>query len=180
MQAHYESDADGPRHLPNRGAAGGFGSDPSGSSGAGPGPTAGSGASGDLGPGPGPAASSGPSGGPSQQEAGPLVRPYVIAQGRDHADTVKLDMISVVISAKRAKVDEMDLEPEQVRILELCRRPQSVAEVSAHMDIPVAVVKVLLSDLLNRGLALARAPYTAKSPVSRDVLEAVLDGIHRL
>ncbi|MCY9787876.1 DUF742 domain-containing protein [Nocardiopsis sp. EMB25] len=116
----------------------------------------------------------------AQQEAGPLVRPYVIAQGRDHADTVQLDMISVVIAAKRAEVDEMALEPEQLRILELCRRPQSVAEVSAHLDIPVAVVKVLLSDLLNRGLALARAPYTAKSPVSRDVLQAVLDGIQRL
>lgn len=115
-----------------------------------------------------------------QPDAGPLVRPYVIAQGRDHADTVRLDMISVVIAAKRAEVDEMALEPEQVRILELCQRPQSVAEVSAHLDIPVAVVKVLLSDLLNRGLALARAPYTAKSPVSRDVLQAVLDGIHRL
>lgn len=113
-------------------------------------------------------------------DAGPLVRPYVIAQGREHADTVRLDMISVVIAARRAEVDEMALEPEQLRILELCRRPQSVAEVSAHLDIPVAVVKVLLSDLLNRGLALARAPYTAKSPVSRDVLQAVLDGIQRL
>lgn len=117
---------------------------------------------------------------PDLQDAGPLVRPYVIAQGRDHADTVKLDMISVVIAAKRAEVDEMELEPEQIRILELCRRPQSVAEVSAHLDIPVAVVKTLLSDLLNRGLALARAPYKAQSPVSRDVLQAVLDGIHRL
>lgn len=114
------------------------------------------------------------------EEAGPLVRPYVIAQGRDHADTVQLDMISVVIAAKRAEVDELALEPEQLRILELCRKPQSVAEVSAHLDIPVAVVKVLISDLLNRGLALARAPYKAKSPVSRDVLQAVLDGIHRL
>ncbi|PWV52767.1 MULTISPECIES: DUF742 domain-containing protein [Nocardiopsis] len=117
---------------------------------------------------------------PDSEEAGPLVRPYVIAQGRDHADAVQLDMISVVIAAKRAEVDEMALEPEQLRILELCRRPLSVAEVSAHLDIPVAVVKVLLSDLLNRGLALARAPYTAKSPVSRDVLQAVLDGIQRL
>ncbi|MFE1168690.1 DUF742 domain-containing protein [Nocardiopsis sp. NPDC058789] len=117
---------------------------------------------------------------PEGEEAGPLVRPYVIAQGRDHADAVQLDMISVVIAAKRAEVDEMALEPEQLRILELCRRPLSVAEVSAHLDIPVAVVKVLLSDLLNRGLALARAPYTAKSPVSRDVLQAVLDGIQRL
>ncbi|MDA8371272.1 MAG: DUF742 domain-containing protein [Nocardiopsaceae bacterium] len=123
---------------------------------------------------------------PGQDEPGlgsdaadPLVRPYVITQGRQNSGTVRLDMISVVIAA-RAEVDEMALEPEQIRILELCRRPQSVAEVSAHLDIPVAVAKVLLGDLIGRGYVLARAPYTTQSPVSRDVLQAVLDGIQRL
>ncbi|MBX9390847.1 DUF742 domain-containing protein [Streptomonospora nanhaiensis] len=117
---------------------------------------------------------------PGLEEANdPLVRPYVIAQGRERGNAVQLDMISVVIAA-RADVDEMALEPEQVRILELCRRPQSVAEISAHLDIPVAVVKVLLGDLISRGYALARAPYTQQSPVSRDILQAVLDGIQRL
>lgn len=114
-----------------------------------------------------------------RDEAGSVVRPYILTEGRQHADAVRLDMVSVVIAA-RADVDEMSLEPEQLRILELCRRAQSVAEVSAHMDIPVAVVKVLLGDLIGRGYVLARAPYTTESPVSRDVLQAVLDGIQRL
>ncbi|RCV55882.1 DUF742 domain-containing protein [Marinitenerispora sediminis] len=117
--------------------------------------------------------------GPAPEEAGPLVRPYVMTWGRQRSDTVQLDMISVVIAA-RADVDEMSLEPEQVDILSLCHRPLSVAEVSAHLDIPVAVVKVLLSDLIGRGYVLARAPYTTESPVSRDILQAVLDGIQRL
>lgn len=112
-------------------------------------------------------------------ESGPLVRPYVMTQGRQRSDTVQLDMISVVIAA-RADIDEMSLEPEQLRIMEICRKPQSVAEVSALLDIPVAVVKVLLGDLIGRGNVLARAPYTTESPVSRDVLQAVLDGIQRL
>ncbi|CAM3707507.1 DUF742 domain-containing protein [Nocardiopsis rhodophaea] len=111
--------------------------------------------------------------------AGPLVRPYVIAQGRQRSDTVQLDMVSVVIAA-RAEVDEMSLEPEQVRILEFCRRPQSVAEVSSHLALPIAVTKVLIGDLIGRGYVLARAPYTTESPVSRDILQAVLDGIQRL
>lgn len=118
--------------------------------------------------------------GPGFEEAGPLVRPYVMTQGREHVNSVQLDMISVVIAARRTEVDEMALEPEQLSILRICQRPQSVAEVSAHLDIPVAVVKVLLGDLITRGHVLARAPYTAKSPVSRDVLQAVLDGIQRL
>ncbi|GAA1080600.1 DUF742 domain-containing protein [Nocardiopsis composta] len=110
---------------------------------------------------------------------GSVVRPYILTEGRQRSDGVRLDMVSVVIAA-RAEVDEMALEPEQVRILELCRRAQSVAEVSAHLDIPVAVVKVLLGDLIGRGYVLARAPYTTESPVNRDVLQAVLDGIQRL
>ncbi|GLU49729.1 DUF742 domain-containing protein [Nocardiopsis ansamitocini] len=107
------------------------------------------------------------------------VRPYILTWGRQNCDVVRLDMISVVIAA-RSDVDEMALEPEQLAILTLCRRPLSVAEVSAHMDIPVAVVKVLISDLIGRGHVLARAPYTSQSPVGRDILQAVLDGIQRL
>lgn len=116
-------------------------------------------------------------GGPD--DAGPLVRPYVMTWGRERSDTVQLDMISVVI-AVHEDVDEMALEPEQLQILRICRRAQSVAEVSAHMDVPVAVIKVLLGDLIGRGHVLARAPFKSKSPVSRDILQAVLDGIQRL
>ncbi|MFB9802766.1 DUF742 domain-containing protein, partial [Streptomonospora salina] len=87
-----------------------------------------------------------PEPGSDGDDAESLVRPYVITQGREHSDAVRLDMISVVIAA-RADVDEMALEPEQLRILELCGRPLSVAEVAAHLDMPVAVVKVLLGDL---------------------------------
>ncbi|GAB3479257.1 DUF742 domain-containing protein [Nocardiopsis coralliicola] len=115
----------------------------------------------------------------ADDDGGSVVRPYILTQGRDRGDTVRLDLVSVVIAA-RADVDEMALEPEQVRILELCRRAQSVAEVASRLDMPVAVVKVLLGDLIGRGYVLARAPYTSESPVNRDVLQAVLDGIQRL
>lgn len=109
----------------------------------------------------------------------PLVRPYVMTSGRGRPDAVRLDMISVVIAA-RAAVEETGLEPEQLEILSLCEHAKSVAEVSAHLSVPVAVVKVLVGDLIGRGYVLARAPYTSESPVSRDVLRAVLDGIERL
>ena len=111
---------------------------------------------------------------------GSPVRPYVMTEGREATNTVQLDMISVVISA-RGEVDELSLEPEQLAILDLCQRPLSVAEVAARLDIPVAVVKVLMGELIARGYMLARAPYTIQHPVvGRDVLQAVLDGIQRL
>src|SRR5690606_37394510 len=81
---------------------------------------------------------------PAETSDGPgsPVRPYVMMEGREGANTVQLDMISVVI-AVRGEVDELSLEPEQLAILDLCHRTLSVAEVSARLDIPVAVVKVL-------------------------------------
>ncbi|KUP95723.1 DUF742 domain-containing protein [Thermobifida cellulosilytica] len=116
----------------------------------------------------------------ASSDAGSPVRPYVMTEGREAAETVQLDMISVVI-AVRSEVDDLSLEPEQLAILDLCRRPLSVAEVAARLDIPVAVVKVLMGDLIARGHMLARAPYTVQHPVvGRDVLQAVLDGIQRL
>lgn len=108
-----------------------------------------------------------------------LVRPYVIAQGRQSPKNVELDLASVVIAAN-VEADELSLEPEQVRILEICGTPLSVAEAASHLDVPVAVVKVLLGDLISRGHVLARAPYTTDNPVSRELLQAVLNGIERL
>jgi hypothetical protein len=121
--------------------------------------------------------------GPGEESdaGGSLFRPYVIAQGRRRRGNVELDLVSVVITAN-TEVDEHepDLEPEQEHILQICARPQSVAEVAAHLDVPVAVVKILLGDLISRGHVLARAPYTTDNPVSQDLLQAVLDGIKRL
>lgn len=112
-------------------------------------------------------------------DAGSLVRPYVLTSGRQQPATVQLDMISLLV-AVGGEVDEATLEPEQLAILRLCARPLSVAEVSSHLDIPVAVVKVLVSDLIGRGHVITRAPRTAERQVSRDLLEAVLDGIQQL
>lgn len=112
-------------------------------------------------------------------EAGSLVRPYVMTTGRQPAGSVELDMISVVV-AVHSEVDDVSLEPEQASILRLCQLPQSVAEVSAHLALPITVVKVLIADLTTRGYVFTRAPHATESPVSRNLLEAVLDGIQQL
>ena len=53
------------------------------------------------------------------------------------------------------------MQSEHVRILELCRRPMAVVELSAHLGMPVGVVKILLSDLLDRVRVTARHPRSA-------------------
>jgi DNA-binding IclR family transcriptional regulator len=55
----------------------------------------------------------------------------------------------------------------------------SVAEIAAHLRLPAAVTKVLLSDLVDCGAVTARAPRGHDTPTDRSLLEAVLDGLRR-
>ncbi len=49
-------------------------------------------------------------------------------------------------------------DPEYVEIVRFCRIPQSVAEVSAQLRIPLAMTKVLIGDLIDDGRLAVRAP----------------------
>lgn len=111
--------------------------------------------------------------------AGPLVRPYTVTGGRTRSTEPRLDMISTVVASRRA-ADPSRLQPEHRSILRLCRTPVSVAEVAAHVDLPMTVVKVLLGDLVDQGFVLARAPMPQTGEPETTLLQAVLDGIRRL
>ncbi|QBI55075.1 DUF742 domain-containing protein [Streptomonospora litoralis] len=116
---------------------------------------------------------------PRHGSAGPLVRPYTMTGGRTRPAEAGLDMISIVV-ATREPLAPGSLEHEHAVILRLCERPVSVAELSAQLDLPMTVVKVLLGDLIAGGDVLARAPMPASDPPHMNVLQAVLDGIRRL
>ena len=53
---------------------------------------------------------------------------------------------------------DLDVEPEYERIMTACQFPTSVVEVAAKVDLPLQVVKVLLSDLINQRLIIFRSP----------------------
>ena len=106
--------------------------------------------------------------------AGPLVRPYAVTRGRTRTAGAELDLITLVVALQPEA--PADLEPEHAGILALSREPTSVAELSAHLDLPLGVVKVLIGDLIERRQVMVR---TAVIP-DVAVLEAVLDGIRRI
>ncbi|WP_159945352.1 MULTISPECIES: DUF742 domain-containing protein [unclassified Nocardiopsis] len=123
--------------------------------------------------------SEGPSVGVTSGDAptGALVRPYTMTRGRTRPSTgPRLDLVTIVVAAHGR--DDRAQEPEREAILRLCRRPISVAEISARLDIPLTVVRVLLGDLLADGDVRTRAT-TTQLP-EKKVLQAVLDGIRRL
>jgi len=108
--------------------------------------------------------------------AGRLVRPYTVSNGRTRP-TAPLDLLSQVRAT--GATPHGHLGPEHAQALGLCRAPVSVAEVAAHLRLPAAVTKVLLSDLVDCGLLTTRPPAFHHNPTDRSLLEAVLDGLRR-
>lgn len=112
------------------------------------------------------------------EEAGPIVRPYTITRGRTSGRHAQLDSAAQVVSAgTRLDAAGAELTPEHRLILDVCRRPVSLAELAAAMEQPLGVVRVLCSDLLDHGAVIVRAP---RAEVSREILEQVYRGLCRL
>ena len=117
-------------------------------------------------------------------EAGPVVRPYAMTRGRtSHAAQHRLDVIALVVSEAQGDDFEADpsLSPEHVDIVELCRdTPQSVAELAAGLDLPVAVVRVLVGDLMDGELVQVTRPVPTAEPVDESILRNVISGLRDL
>jgi len=110
------------------------------------------------------------------EEAGPLVRPYAMTGGRTRSEQADLELITLVVASRRRHAEPDSMGPEYLRILTLCQNPTSVAEISAQLELPLGVVKVLLGDLIDQKLVNFRAALTPDN----EVLQAVLNGIRRL
>lgn len=56
----------------------------------------------------------------------------------------------------------------------------SVAEIAAHSQLPLGVVKVLLSSLAEGGYLVTRAPVPSARLANKALLQEVLDGLKAL
>jgi Protein of unknown function (DUF742) len=112
--------------------------------------------------------------------AGPVVRPYAVTGGRTRSQGAQLDLIAVVIGSVPSTGDRSRLEPEHMRLLAGCRRPITVADLASDVDLPLDVVRVLLGDLIDYGLARVNAPAPSEFARDEAVLRMVLDELHSL
>ncbi|NYI08190.1 DUF742 domain-containing protein [Allostreptomyces psammosilenae] len=117
--------------------------------------------------------------------AGRVVRPYAMTGGRTRPTAEVFDLISMVVTEEDVQVDDteegLELGPEHQTILDLCHRaPQSVADIASDLDLPVGVVRVLLSDLLDgRMIRVTRPVPPAQLPDER-ILREVIHGLRAL
>jgi len=104
-----------------------------------------------------------------------LERIYVITGGRS-APAAAFDLVTLIMAAD---APPPTLSPEHATIMRLCRRPLSVAELSAHLRLPFSATAVLVADLLTAGLVLQRRPVRPAN-INPELLEKVIDGLRRL
>jgi Protein of unknown function (DUF742) len=115
------------------------------------------------------------------REAGPVVRPYAVTRGRTApAAGTSLGLIDVVVAAPHPDLPaSLRLGPEHRQILARCGRPITVVDLASDVDLPVGVVRVLLSDLSQHGIV--RVLATPRGPATNErLLRDVLDGLHAL
>jgi hypothetical protein len=107
-----------------------------------------------------------------------VVRPYTLTGGRT-APKVELPVEATLRREASGAGDPSDAN--LVRILEVCDK-RSVAEVSAHVHMPIGVVRVLLGDLIEQGHVRVQATLTAESSQDerRELIERTLRGLRTL
>jgi hypothetical protein len=118
-----------------------------------------------------------------RRDAGPVVRPYAVTGGRtEPADGEVLDLLAVVVATGRntGPDESARLTPEHRRIVSLCGRQITVADIAADTALPVGVVRVLLADLMAQGAVTVVRKRPPGQRTGNDVLQEILNGLRAL
>jgi Protein of unknown function (DUF742) len=110
-----------------------------------------------------------------------FVRPYVLTSGRISPAHGRFDLITQVVAIGPLPQPDSGLGPEHMSILRLCQDVvMSVAEITGHLDLPGATVRVLLGDLLERGHVMVQEPTPEADITDLGIYEAVISGLRAL
>jgi hypothetical protein len=113
------------------------------------------------------------------KDAGPVVRPYALTGGRTRPSGQQFDLLDMVRTIRGATDELSRLSPEQAELLQHCQMPAPLAELAAALDLPVGVIRILVSDLRERGLVtMHRAQPAGLSDLK--ILQEVVDGLRRI
>jgi Protein of unknown function (DUF742) len=111
-----------------------------------------------------------------------VVRPYTLTRGRTRPERADLPLEALVRGV--APAGGPNETAERRRIIDLTTSEiLSVVEISAHLRLPLGVVRVLVGDLADDGLVLVHTGTpTSQAPAATQlkVLESVLNGISSL
>ncbi|SFW61634.1 DUF742 domain-containing protein [Amycolatopsis australiensis] len=108
------------------------------------------------------------------------VRPYTRTGGRTRSDH-NLALEALVSTSDDGRRYRGVRSVEHRRICDLCLDTRSVAEIAAHLRLPLGVVKVLVGDMADIGLVLIhQTELILGDRSSREFMERVLAGLRAL
>jgi uncharacterized protein DUF742 len=110
-----------------------------------------------------------------------LVRPYTLTAGRtDSRVSLPLEApIETVISDEPRRWPGSDV---RAQICAMCGSSPSVAEIAAHLSLPIGVARVLIGDLVSSGHLKVRTTLSDQSSIDerRELLGRTLRGLRAL
>ncbi|TQS41968.1 DUF742 domain-containing protein [Cryptosporangium phraense] len=112
---------------------------------------------------------------PTEPEEDPVVRPFMLTGGRTRPqhDGLRIEtQLHAIPGALSAP-----LRFESRRIVELCQAPRSIADLSAALRAPLAVVRVIVADLVTDGYLRIDEPISDFTP---ELIERIRDRVRAL
>jgi hypothetical protein len=98
---------------------------------------------------------------PTSREAN-LVRPYTLTAGRTET-SVDLPLEAPIETLPAGQAHRWPPDDARGKIIQLCANSPSVAEISARLDLPLGVARVLVGDLVLSGYLRVHRTLTERS-----------------
>lgn len=113
------------------------------------------------------------------------MRPYTMTGGRTGRDLPQIALEAQIVATRAGRENRHLYRFEAARIIDLTDSQLALVEVSARLDVPVGVIRVVVADLARRGALQILDPPTGNatnldSYQYATLLRKVLDGIKSL
>ena len=106
-----------------------------------------------------------------------FVRQFALTQGRAHSIGRDLPLDTIVTVTDGGLEAAERLDGEEAVIIDLCRRPLSIAEIAVHTDVHLGIARVLVSDMASNSLVcVSTSDFGAEGP-DLTTLERLLDDL---
>ncbi|MGW0802410.1 DUF742 domain-containing protein [Nonomuraea sp. NPDC002799] len=113
------------------------------------------------------------------EDPGPLIRLFGLTGGRARPQGETFDLVAIVTTVDGV-YQPSDLIPEHRAVLSVCRKPTPVADVAAHLRLPLNITRVILGDLRREGLITIQRPRPAAQTIDERIYREVLHGLRSL
>ena len=114
-----------------------------------------------------------------REPRGRMVRPYAITGGRTGERGPELALETQVFATAKGLENRHRYRWEAGRAIEAAETTTALVEIAAHLDVPLGVARVVVSDLIGEGALAVNEPEPSASSYTQ-LLEKVLDGIRNL